>query len=72
MEMTGEQLIPVGQPRVWEPLNDPEIRKSCIAGCETIERISDNEYKVAMSAAIGPVMAKFNGKLLLADLNPPG
>jgi carbon monoxide dehydrogenase subunit G len=71
MEMTGEQLIPVPQQRVWEGLNDPEVLKACIPGCETIERISDTEYRVAMTAAVGPVKAKFNGKLLLADLNPP-
>ena len=71
MEMTGEQLIPVGQQRVWEALNDPEILKTCIAGCETIEKTADNEYNVAMTAAIGPVKAKFKGKLLLSDLNPP-
>jgi carbon monoxide dehydrogenase subunit G len=71
MEMTGEQLIPVPQQRVWEGLNDPEVLKACIPGCDTIERISDTEYRVAMTAAVGPVKAKFNGKLLLADLNPP-
>ena len=71
MEMTGEQLIPLPQQKVWEALNDPAILKACIPGCENIEKISDTEYKVAMTAAIGPVKAKFNGKLLLADLNPP-
>ncbi len=71
MEMTGEQLIPLPQQRVWEALNDPAILKVCLSGCESIEKISDTEYKVAMTAAIGPVKAKFNGKLLLADLNPP-
>ncbi len=71
MEMSGEQQIPLSQQRVWEALNDPEILKACIPGCESIDRVSDNEYKVAMTAAIGPVKAKFNGKLLLADLNPP-
>ena len=71
MEMTGEQLIPLPQQKVWEALNDPAILKACIPGCESIEKISDTEYKVAMTAAIGPVKAKFNGKLLLADLNPP-
>ena len=71
MEMTGEQLIPLRQQRVWEALNDPGILKACIPGCESIEKVSDTEYKVAMTAAIGPVKAKFNGKLLLADLNPP-
>ena len=71
MEMTGEQLIPVPQQKVWEGLNDPEVLKACIPGCETIEKVSDSEYRVAMTAAVGPVKAKFNGKLLLADLNPP-
>jgi uncharacterized protein len=71
MEISGEQRIALGQQRVWEALNDPEILKTCIAGCESIERVSDNEYKVAMTAAIGPVKAKFSGKLMLSDLNPP-
>lgn len=71
MEMSGEQHIPLPQQRVWEALNDPEILKACIPGCETIDRVSDNEYKVAMTAAVGPVKAKFAGKLLLSDLNPP-
>lgn len=71
MEMTGEQLIPVPQAEVWRALNDPEVLKACIAGCESIERVSDTEYRVAMVAAVGPVKARFNGKLLLSDLNPP-
>ena len=71
MEMTGEHLIPVPQQKVWDALNDPEVLKACIPGCETIDKVSDTEYKVALTAAVGPVKAKFNGKLLLADLNPP-
>jgi len=71
MEITGEQLIPVPQAEVWRGLNDPEVLKACIAGCESIERVSDTEYRVVMVAAVGPVKAKFNGKLVLSDLNPP-
>src|SRR5258708_1520145 len=71
MEMTGEQLIPVSQAEVWRGLNDPEVLKACIAGCEAIERVSDTEYRVVIVAAVGPVKAKFNGKLILSDLNPP-
>ncbi len=71
MEMTGEQLIPAAQAEVWRGLNDPEILKACISGCESIERLSDTEYAVVTTAAIGPVKAKFRGKLLLADLAPP-
>jgi carbon monoxide dehydrogenase subunit G len=71
MEMSGEQHIPLAQQRVWEALNDPEILKACIPGCDSIDRVSENEYKVAMTAAVGPVKAKFSGKLVLSDINPP-
>jgi len=71
MEITGEQLIPVPQAEVWRGLNDPEVLKACIAGCEAIERVSDTEYRVVMVASVGPVKAKFNGKLVLSDLKPP-
>jgi hypothetical protein len=52
-------------------LNDPEVLKSCIAGCESVERVSDTEFRVAMTARVGPVSAKFSGRILLADLVPP-
>jgi carbon monoxide dehydrogenase subunit G len=71
MDMTGEQLIALPQQRVWEALNDPAVLKACIPGCEIMEKVSDNEYRVVMSASVGPVKAKFSGKLLLSDLNPP-
>ena len=71
MEMTGEQLIPAAQAEVWRGLNDPEVLKACISGCESIDKLSDSEYAVVTTAAIGPVKAKFRGKLLLADLDPP-
>lgn len=71
MDMTGEQLIALPQQRVWEALNDPEILKACIPGCETMEKVSESEYHVVMSASVGPVKARFNGKLLLSDLKPP-
>ena len=71
MEMTGEQLIPLPQDKVWQGLNDPETLKACIPGCESIERVSDAEYKVALTAAIGPVKGNFVGKLVLSDIKPP-
>ena len=71
MEMTGEQIIDQPQSKVWEALNDTEVLKACIPGCDTLEKVSDTEYKMTMTAAVGPVRAKFNGKLLLADVNPP-
>ncbi|MGA8051044.1 MAG: carbon monoxide dehydrogenase subunit G [Burkholderiales bacterium] len=71
MEMTGEQLIPASQQETWNALNDPEILKACVPGCESIEPIGENEYQVLMVARVGPVSAKFKGKLSLSDLNPP-
>jgi carbon monoxide dehydrogenase subunit G len=52
-------------------LNDPEVLKASIPGCESIERVSDTEYRVALIAAVGPVRAKFGGKLLLSEVNAP-
>jgi uncharacterized protein len=71
MEMTGEQIIDQPQSKVWEALNDPAVLKDCIPGCDTLDRISDTEYKMTMTAAVGPVRAKFNGKLNLSEVNPP-
>jgi len=71
MEMTGEERIPASQADTWAALNDPETLKACVPGCESIERVSDEEFQVLMVARIGPVSAKFKGKLTLSDLNPP-
>jgi carbon monoxide dehydrogenase subunit G len=71
MEMSGEQLIPASQADTWKALNDPEILKACIPGCETIDRVSDTEYTIGMTARIGPVSAKFKGKLMISDPDPP-
>lgn len=71
MEMTGEQLIPASQAQTWAALNDPEILKGCVPGCESIDKVAENEYAVLMTARVGPVSAKFKGKLALADLDPP-
>ena len=71
MEMSGEQLIPATQAQTWDALNDPETLKACVPGCESIEKTGENEYLVLMTARIGPVSAKFKGKLALSDLDPP-
>lgn len=71
MDMNGEQRIPVGQQAVWEALNDLEVLKACIPGCESIEKVSDTEHHVTLTAAVGPVKAKFKGRMHLGDLDPP-
>jgi uncharacterized protein len=71
MEMKGEQLIAAPQKAVWDALNDPAVLKACVPGCESIELIGENTYQVLMVARVGPVSAKFKGKLTLSDINPP-
>lgn len=71
MDMNGEQRIPVGQQAVWEALNDLEVLKACIPGCESIEKVTETEHHVTLTAAVGPVKAKFKGKMHLGDLDPP-
>ena len=71
MEMKGEQLITAPQQTVWNGLNDPEVLKACVPGCESITPTGDNEYQVLMVARVGPVSAKFKGKLTLSDIKPP-
>ena len=71
MEMTGEQLIPQSQDVTWKALNDTQILKECIVGCESIEQSGDNEYQIVMTAKVGPVSAKFKGRMTLNDIVPP-
>lgn len=71
MELNGEQLIPASQQRTWNSLNDPEVLKACIPGCETLERTEDGGFTATLALRIGPVSAKFKGKLTLSDVAPP-
>jgi hypothetical protein len=71
MQMTSSRTVPASVEATWAALNDPETLKACIPGCETIERVSDTEFRVAMTARVGPVSAKFSGRIVLADLVPP-
>jgi carbon monoxide dehydrogenase subunit G len=71
MKLTGEQSIPAPRQRVWEGLNDPDILKQCIPGCEEITKASDTEFSARVTAKVGPVKAGFKGKVMLSDLNPP-
>ena len=71
MEMTGEQRIAAPREAVWAALNDPDVLKACIPGCESIDKQSDTDYKIVMLAAVGPVKARFTGKLAIEDSDPP-
>lgn len=71
MDITGEYRIGAKRERVWEALNDPLVLQACIPGCEGIEKISDTRMQARITAAIGPVKARFETHLKLEDLNPP-
>ncbi len=71
MDMTGEQVIAAPRQAVWEALNDPEILRQAIPGCESVEKLSDSEFVAQVVAKVGPVKAKFKGKVALSDLDPP-
>ena len=71
MDMTGEFRIPAPREAVWKALNDPDILKQSIAGCEELNKISDTEFVAKVTAKVGPVKARFAGKVTLSDLDPP-
>ena len=71
MEMSSSRVVPASVDATWAALNNPQVLKACIAGCESIERVADNEYTVAMTARVGPVSAKFSGRIVLSDIMPP-
>lgn len=71
MQITGTNLIAAPVQTVWNALNDPEILRRCIPGCDSVERTGPEDFKIVMTAAVGPLKARFNGKLRIADANPP-
>ncbi|AQV92798.1 MULTISPECIES: CoxG family protein [Cupriavidus] len=71
MEMNQSQRLPVPQQVAWEALNDTELLKQCIPGCESIEPDGDNAYLLALTAAVGPVKARFKGRMALEDIQAP-
>ncbi|WP_280151114.1 carbon monoxide dehydrogenase subunit G [Piscinibacter sp. XHJ-5] len=70
MELQGEKLIPTDLQRTWEALNDPDTLKACIAGCESLERDGDG-FRAVVAVKVGPVSARFNGKVVLGNVQPP-
>lgn len=71
MKMTGEKTLPAPQENVWRALNDPEVLRQSIPGCESFEKIAANAYRAVVAAKIGPVQARFTGNITLSELDPP-
>jgi carbon monoxide dehydrogenase subunit G len=71
MTMSGEYELPAARETVWQKLNDPEVLKACIPGCEELEVTAENEFRAVATTKIGPVKARFKGRVRLTDLDPP-
>ena len=71
MDMTGERRIPAPRQAVWDALNDPEVLKASIPGCESLEKLDDDQMKATASIKVGPISARFTGKVQLTDIDPP-
>ena len=71
MEMKGERLLPADRATAWALLNDSEVLKSCVPGCESMTPTGENSYELVLNTAIGPVRARFKGKLSLTDIEAP-
>jgi carbon monoxide dehydrogenase subunit G len=71
MEIIGKQVIPVPRDVVWAALNNPEVLKACLPGCESVELTAPNEFKVAIKTVIGPLRARFQGSLRMSEVDAP-
>lgn len=70
MILDGETLIPADRRAVWKALNDPDVLRSCIPGCQSLERQSDTDFTSSVRAAVGPVSATFGAKITLSEIEP--
>ena len=71
MTMNGEVQLAAPREAVWAKLNDPEVLKACIPGCEELEATDDGGFRAVAKMKVGPVSARFKGKVALSDLDPP-
>ena len=71
MDMQGSRQLAITQQQAWDALNDPAVLKACIPGCDKVEATGDNQYAIGMALKIGPVSAKFAGKINLVDIVAP-
>jgi uncharacterized protein len=71
MDMQGSRALAVTQQQAWDALNDPDVLRACIPGCDKFEPTGENQYAVGVAVKIGPVAARFAGKIRLSDVKPP-
>ena len=71
MTMNGDVQLPATREAVWAKLNDPDVLKACIPGCEELEKTDETSFRAVAKMKVGPVSARFKGKVTLSDLDPP-
>ena len=71
MDLSNTRIVPAPPAAVWAALNDPATLKACLPGCESLERTGDDAFAVVMAARVGPVSARFNGRMTMSDVDPP-
>jgi carbon monoxide dehydrogenase subunit G len=71
MDLSNTRVVPAPPAAVWEALNDPAVLKACLPGCESFDRTDDGGFKVTIAARVGPVSARFNGRMTMTDVEPP-
>ena len=71
MELSNTRTVPLPRPVVWAALNDPAVLKDCLPGCESLEPDGEHAWRVVMAARVGPVSARFNGRMSMADIQEP-
>ena len=69
--MTNSRVVPAPPPIVWAALNDPDVLKDSLPGCESLERIDESTWKATVAAKVGPVSARFSGTMKIVQSNPP-
>src|SRR3954471_5887726 len=71
MDMQGSRVLAASRQQAWEGLNDPEVLKACIPGCDKVEPAGENQYAIGMAVKVGPVSSRFGGKIQALDVQPP-
>lgn len=71
MELAGEKQLAAPRTQVWTALNDPEVLRGCIPGCESLEKRSETEFVATVVTKIGPIKARFSGRIELTEMTPP-
>ena len=71
MELEGQRVLPIDRERAWRALNDPALIQAAIPGCESMEKVGDNEYRIMLTASLGPMRTNFHGRLHVEDIDAP-